>query len=184
MPSFYRICGPILLLWLLFTGCDKSEFVTGFLEIEYQLIPGQSEVVPSYQTVIWLEDQRGDYVKSLLVSEYLSYGGYHDSTICPTWQAQVDWDNVPEAEFEAVTRATPPIGMNHLKIELAPIQLPPGNYRFLVETHIQEKYNVLYAGEIELGRKPNESSATVQYVPTEHPLAGEVLRNVKAKYYQ
>lgn len=81
---------------------------TGTLEIHYRLAGASGDLQPSYQTSIWLENSEGERVRSLLVSEWLAYSGHNHDGVCPTWQAVADWENVSEADFDAVTRATAP----------------------------------------------------------------------------
>jgi len=167
----------------LFIGCSfqAGRAAKDFLEIHYQL-DRQEGIVPSYQTVIWLEDENGNYVTSLLVSEWLSYEGYSNPTVCPDWSKVSDWKNASEKEVHAVTAATPPIGSNVLRIDCKKANLPPGKYRYCVQTHIMGNYNVLYCGRIEIDGQEDESTAKVTYTPGRRPAAAEILRNVKAKY--
>lgn len=181
-----RIHPQFLLLFAALTAWQCTDRgpkpVTGSLEISYRLNMVDSTVIPSYQTAIWLEDEKGTYIRSLLVSDYLSYGGFNDSTICPDWRKKVNWDTIPDAEFDAVTAATPQIRAHTLLTELAGLSLKEGVYRYYVETHIQEKYNVLYSGTIELKGRKTESTATASYVPEEFILASNLLSNVTAAY--
>jgi hypothetical protein len=162
---------------------EKSPFAEGTLEIFFTLNKPAGELEPSYQTAIWLEDITGNYTKSLLVSEYLSYGGYNNATICPAWRTEADWDNVSDEEFDAVTQATPDAAPNILKIDCKEHRILPGLYKYFVQTHIQEKYNILYFGYIEMGVKSNENTAVAKYYPVKQPIAGNVLSEVRAKYY-
>ena len=173
----------ILSLTVFFLACDDGGVkpLQGFLEISYQLEKAQG-VQPSYQTAIWLENEQGELVRSLLVSEYLSYGGYNDSTICPDWSKLANWSKVSPEEFDAVTAATPGIGNNVLKVDCRKANLLPGKYIYCVQVHILENYNMLYEGEIMLNGENVESIATAKYIPRQHPLAGNVLSHVKARY--
>jgi hypothetical protein len=176
----------LLLIFYLLTlfGCSryKSPYAPGSLEIQFNFNKPAGNMEPSYQIAIWLEDLNGLYIKSLLVSEYLSYGGYNDSTICPMWRKKADWDNVSDEEFNAVTQATPDVSFNSIQINCKEFEIVPGKYKYLVQAHIQERYNIAYTGEIELGQNPAEHSANVAYYPERHPDAGEVLSDVLVKY--
>jgi hypothetical protein len=154
---------------------------TGELEISYQFNPGKG-VEPSYQVAFWLEDEQGKFVKSVLVAEYLSYGGFSDPRICPDWSKVAEWEDVPEQEFDAVTRPTPPVGGHTLKIDCRERGIPPGSYFYCVQVHIVENYNVLYKGQIRIGEKADESLAKPSYAPEKHPEGGDVLSDVKARY--
>ncbi len=170
---------------VLLTACGSRESARppGTLEISFSLEDANGlELEPSYQTVIWLEDRSGSYVRTLLVSEYLSYGGYEDPEICSRWSRSCDWGNVSEAHFDAVTRATPPPGDNTITIDCAHEKLAPGVYHYCVQTHIMEEDNILFRGLIEIGGGAKESRAAPGPPPDKHPAARHLLGNVKAIY--
>ena len=177
--KFYHI--SIISILLIACSSHSNNPASGSIIITYQLNEVE-ELEPSYQTVIWLEDLNGQYIKSFLVSEYLSYGGYNDSTICPNWSIPANWDSVSEEIFDAVTSATPPIGQNELNIDLEKEKLPAGKYRYIIQSHIIEQYNILYHGTIVVGGESNHNIATREFIPEKHSLAFDVLENVKAEY--
>lgn len=153
----------------------------GVLEISF-LFNKAEGVVPSYQIAIWLEDEAGKYVKTLFVSEYLAGPGMGLEVVCPDWVKQAHWDKVEDAEFDAATRPTPPVGANTLKFDCGNRGIPPGTYRFCVQAHINENYNILYRGKIAVGQSASEGLAEAFYSPKKHPLASEILYDVRAKY--
>ncbi len=155
----------------------------GVLEISF-LFNKAEGVVPSYQIAIWLEDEEGKYFKTLFVSEYLAGPGIGLEVVCPDWVKQAHWDKVSDAEFDAVTRPTPPVGANTMKFDCSKRGIPPGAYRFCVQAHINENYNILYRGSIVVGRGASQGSAEAFYSPKKHPLASEILFDVRAKYYE
>jgi len=172
-----------LVSFALVLSCSGDKTVRGELEIAFELMKLGADIQPSYQTVIWLEDQGGDSVYTLLVTEYLSYGGYNDSTICSSWSEKVDWDEVTDELFDAVTRATPRTGENRLSFTLDLHGMAPGIYRYQVQTHVIEGDNVLYSGEIELGSDESESTAQLVRVPVSYEVTPSVLNNVAAFYH-
>jgi len=184
MKIFYSII-LILLLCIIF-NCIKNRQMKpaeGTLEISYEFVKSADQnIVPSFQTAIWLQNDKGEYLKTLMVSEYLAYGGYNDTTICTEWIKVADWDNVLLETFDAVTKATPPLGNNTISINCKTENLLPGTYNYCIETHILENYNILYRGKITIGKKTTESYAESVYIPKKHPVSGDVLKNVNAKY--
>ena len=177
---------PLMMLALLTTCRTVDEGVTeGILEIRFNLNPSANQdIEPSYQTVIWLEDEHGRYVKSLLVSEYLSYGGYTKPEICPDWSRTAQWDRITEKELDAVTSATPPVEANVMAFDCRKKNLRAGVYRYCVQTHIVEQDNILYTGMIEIGGKDNENIAEADPAPRRHAQVGAVLSSVKAFYHE
>jgi hypothetical protein len=163
-------------------GNAASAGIAGTLEIEYRLNAVEGDLQPSYQTTAWLQDAEGRRVRSLLVSEWLAYAGHQTATICPTWHELADWENVSEEVFDSVTRATPDVASNILKVDLEPLDLPPGRYTYGVETHIVEEYNIAFTGEIELGGEASKDVAEKKPIPGAYPGGEGVLAEVKARY--
>jgi hypothetical protein len=132
---------------------------------------------------MWLEDEEGRYFKTLFATDYVSYCGSNYKTICPEWVGVAGWDQVPKAELDAVTQATPPVGRHEIEVDCRRRCIPPGVYRYRVETHISREYNVVFHGTIELGSGESSSVAEMTYLPEPHPRGQGVLRDVKARYY-
>ena len=169
---------------LILSGPGEKQPCNGSLEISFRLNSSDTdEVVPSYQTVVWLETPDGEYVRSLLVSEYMSYGGFMEPEICPRWHKLSDWETNYEHEMDAVTAATPGLEETVLTFCSEKEGIEPGLYRYHVQTHIMEDFNILYSGEIRIGGEENENVADATYEPAEYAGANKVLDNVKARYY-
>jgi hypothetical protein len=152
-------------------------------EVEISFVFGAAEgVAPSFQTAVWLEDEQGKYVKSLFVSEYLAYGGFNDPTICPAWTKVANWAQASEADYDAVSRPTPPIGSHTLRVSCREKGVPAGAYQYCIQVHIIEGYNILYRGKIQIGGSDVEDVPTPSYVPDKHPSADSVVSSVKVRY--
>jgi hypothetical protein len=159
----------------------RAQSASGTLEISF-LFNKAEGIVPSYQIAVWLETEAGKYVKTLFVSEYLSGGGFGHGDVCPDWVKQANWEKADELEFDAVTRPTPPIGVRTLKIDCQKRGIVPGTYRFCVQAHIVEKYNILYRGTIVVGEQASEAVGEAFYSPAKHPQAADILSDVGARY--
>ncbi len=140
--------------------------------------------MPSYQVAIWLEKLDGEYVKTLFVSDYLSYGGFNIPDICPDWAKKAQWADAPQEMVDAVTQATPDIGKVLFEFDIPKSGVPNGEYRYFIEIHITEDYNELYSGNIEIkdGGNGSISEAVVTYIPKKHPKASGILSNVEVRY--
>lgn len=183
--SYFKVSFFTLVGLMFCTGCglESTKVAEGFLEISYQFNQPQ-EFQPSFQTVIWLEDQDGKYLRSLLVSEYLAFDAYDQPEICSTWSKVADWENVPEAEFDAITMPTPDIGANVFKVDCAKEKLTPGVYHYGIEVHIADDYNVMYRGKITIGKKDVENLPKISYNPDKLEGAENIISDVKARYYR
>ncbi|MCF6268955.1 MAG: DUF2271 domain-containing protein [Melioribacteraceae bacterium] len=169
---------------VLIISCDrvKDDLGKGYIELTYKLNEPNHEVDPSYQTTIWIEDSEGKYIKSLLVSEYISYGGYSDSLMCLTWNNVADWENEDVENVDAVTMATPDVEENILRIDCVKEKLPPGNYYVFVETHLEEEYNILLRGEVSSEGDDANGSFLISYPGGKMEGAENVLVGVTIKY--
>jgi hypothetical protein len=150
------------------------------LEITFQLNQ-KDNFVPSNQLVIWLEKPDGSFVKSLFVSEYLSYGGYNLPEICSDWSTKSNWEEATSEEFDAVTSATPPIGNVNMKLKVPAKLVPSGKYILFIEVHLADEYNELYRGELILSKKKYQTDLKVSYKPERYPknTSGDLLSDVR-----
>lgn len=161
--------------------CEKKKDAAGVIRVTFEINAPNDDLQPSYQTAIWLEDAAGRTVGTLFVSEYLSYGGYNDSTICPAWSSSADWEQATQEEFDARTQATPPAGRQELLLPLAKA-LPRGEYSAKMQLHLWENYNILYSGRLVVGDKADSTIAEKSYVPAPFKGAEKVLSHVTFHY--
>ena len=162
---------------VIITGCDTTR--ERMMNISF--VMNELEDYPrSDQLVIWMETLDGTFVKSLFVSEYLSYGGYNHPEICPHWSTSTNWEEASQEEFDASTGATPSIGPVHMEIGLSADDVPRGEYHVFVEVHLTADYNELYSGKIRLSRKAASSLLEVSYTPEQyHEATYDVLSDVR-----
>ena len=153
---------------------------TGILTVSFQM--NEREGYPrSDQLVIWLEKPDGTFVKTLFVSDYLSYGGYNDPEICPGWTTKTDWEEASQEEFDAITGATPSIGLVNLELTCSSELVPKGDYHIFIEVHLTADYNELYSGLVKVSRRKRYSNQLlVSYKPEKYARATyDVLSNVQ-----
>ena len=180
-----RLITIALLAAFLLISCGQKgpEKSVGQLEITFAFNkPADESVEPSYQLAVWLEDVEGNYIKTLQLAEYLSIGGYNDTTICSNWIKKAVWDTVSIETADAVTKATPPIGLDTLLFEIDLQELKPSVYQYCLQAHIIEDYNIQFTGKINIGTQSDENVATVSFSPTPYKDAENIISDVKAKY--
>ena len=167
----------IIILALLtgFSGSKNRKF-----EFRFHLQDIQT-FVPSCQMAIWLETPDSSYVRTLFLSEYLSYGGYNLPEICSEWSSKSKWDEVTKEEFDAVTAATPSVGDVELKLQCPAGLIPVGKYLVFIEVHLVDEFNELYYAELEITGKKNERDLSVKHVPGKYSKMtdGDILKGVK-----
>jgi hypothetical protein len=153
--------------------------VAGNLQISYLVTSDDA----SRFTAVWLENERGDLVRTLFVSGELAQGAFTvEGDICPDWIKKSHWEKASQAEVDAVSGPTPSAGSGLLSFDLKKYGLTPGVYFFCMQTHIHDNYNILHKGEIRLGEKPAEAQAEVFYSPTRYASAQDLLRDVRARF--
>jgi hypothetical protein len=167
----------LLGLGALFPGCNRTR--EWILDISFQLT--EMEGYPrSDQLVIWLEKPDGTFVKTLFVSEYLSYGGYNDPEICPSWSTKTNWEEASQEEFDAVTGATPSIGLVNMALSFTSEVVPRGEYNIYIEVHLAADYNELYSGLVKVSGRKFNNNLTVSYNPEKyHKATYDVLSDVR-----
>lgn len=173
------------LLFLIFITFILSVFITSCgekkntLEFSFQLNKIEA-FTSSDQMVVWLEKTDKTFVKTLFVCDYLAYGGYVLTSICPSWSGREDWKVVEKEEFDAVTGATPTQGTVKFEFEFEKQDIPNGEYNIFIEVHLAEDYNELYSGTVNFSDTKCNTELKVKYIPTKHPETLEAhLSNVK-----
>jgi len=164
-------------LGTLFSGCNRTR--EWILNVTFELT--DMEGYPrSDQLVIWLEKPDGAFVKTLFVSEYLSYGGYNHPEICPDWSSKTNWEEASQEEFDAVTSATPSVGLVTLELMCTSEVVPKGEYNIFIEVHLTTDYNELYSGMVKVSGRKFNNNLTVSYKPEKyHKATYDVLSNVQ-----
>jgi len=164
------------------TPITASAANAGKLEVKFLYVePGT--VDPSYHTAIWLEDQDGKLVKTLFVSNELSTTQYKSGKVCPDWVQQAGWEKAPKSQVDAVTGPTPEVGAGTLTLDLAKLDVPEGKYRFRFQVHIAEEYNVLFQGQLTVGKSEQEVKIETLYRPSKPDIGTDVVRDVQVHYY-
>jgi len=175
----------------------RSRPADGSIEISFKISDPlrypADEPLKTPQTVVWLEDAKGNYIRSLLVSDWTAMGGWKKKhklpdgrkviEICPRWQAASGWpEKHSKKVIDAVTRATPETGTHAVRIKCRDLKLTVGTYRYLVQTSVAPEHTIICTGTIDISGGPAETTADVTYDPEMHEDAGGVLSNVTARF--
>ena len=154
---------------------------TGTISVSFLYMP-PNQIEPTYHTAIWLEDEAGALVKTLYVSHDLSSTEYKLGEACPDWVRQAHWEKAAPPLVDAVTGPTPNVGSGALAFDVATFDLPAGVYRFKLQVHISDTYNVLYSGRLSVGGAENEATLEVLYSPSRPPGGTDFVRDVRVQY--
>ena len=156
-----------------------SEPVAGKLQATYLVSSEDS----SRFMAVWLENEGGELVKTLFVSTELAQGAFTvEGDICPDWIKKSHWEKATQAEVDAVSGPTPTAGSGSLSLDLKKYGISPGVYSFCMQIHIHDNYNILYKGQIRLGKEPAEVQPEVSYSPKRYESAEDLLRDVRVRF--
>ena len=104
----------IFILSIFITGCGKEK---NEIELSFHLNKIDA-FTSSDQMVVWLEKPDSTFVKTLFICDYLAYGGFTLTTICPNWSGRENWKVIAKDEFDVVTAATPTNGDVKFEFEI------------------------------------------------------------------
>ena len=140
----------------------------------------------SNQIAVWIEDEDGNYIKTVFATRYTAQGGYdHRPLSLPHWREASDWDNASHHYVDAVSAATPLSG-NHTAVwdctDDQGLPVSPGTYVYKVEGNIFWENMVIWSGQISIGETPDSSEAEPEYIPERAHRKGILLENVRAEF--
>lgn len=178
-----------LLCVLLFLGLSLSCFAqaapTGSVTISYSF--NRQLRIASNQYAIWIETDKGVFVKTLLVTDFTGKkaGWKRRPQSVPTWVATADVKNTPQKDIDAVSGATQRTGTYKVVWDLRDSSgktVPAGTYTYVVESNIAWEKRVTWTGTIAVGSGPQQSTATPAYSTTDAEKAGKSVTAVSAAY--
>ena len=206
--SHYARIGSCLLLFALLSGCSSNvtrESPSGGIVSTSPSKTGSSSVpdrspgsvtityalshIPktaSNQIAVWIEDMRGNYVRTLYATRFTASGGYKQRPeAIPLWIKTSDWENASKNEVDAVTGATQKPGIITLTWDCKnkdgqPVK--PDKYVYVIEGNIYWNDRVVWRGEIEVGNEGDTSLAKAQYIPETAKDSGILIENVSAVF--
>ena len=170
---------------IIFTGfilgntapADKA----GKLEVRFlYLSPGTED--PTYHTAIWLEDEGGKLIQTLYVSNELSATEHKLGTVCPDWVKQAGWSKAPKSLVDAVTGPTPNVGSGSMTFDLGALGIVARTYRFRMQVHIIEQYNILFQGNLTVGDSEQDVKIETLYQPNKPDIGTDVVKDVRVHY--
>ncbi len=154
----------------------------GTIEVSFLYMPPASGVEPTYHTAMWLEDAKGNLVKTLYVSQELSSGEYRMGEACPDWIKQAHWEKAPKSEVDAVTAPTPSVGSESKTFDLGKLGVPAGPYQFKFQVHITERHNVLHRGALTVGPESQAVKLETVVGPGKVSATDQFVRDVDVRY--
>ena len=148
----------------------------------------------SNQYAVWIENEKGDVVKTLFVTSYTTKGrarggepakrGYIVRPACvPTWVKTVKADEQTDQQLDTVTGATPQAGgMQTFTWDFTDQQgkaVPQGNYTIKVEATLFFDSDIIYSGTFSTKDKAGDINLT-STLTKEDEKHKDMVTNVKA----
>ena len=170
----------ISVLLVLFDGCsmlgmraqkgiqDSTTAASGKVTISFTLsrISGPG----SNQYAVWIEDEAGQYVTTLFVTDYTArrQGWKVRKQSLMNWVRAADLNNMPQQDIDAMSSATPKAGTQTVEWDLTDASgktVNAGVYVYRIEACLLMENNVLWTGDIRVGDARQTSQPTVSYYP-------------------
>ena len=169
-------------------AAKKAQTLEVSFDYQRQAGPG------SNQYAVWIENEKGDVVKTLFVTSYTTKGrarggeqpkrGYIVRPVCvPTWVKTVKADEKTDQQLDAVTGATPQAGgMQSFTWDFTDEQgkaVPQGNYKVVVEATLFFDSDIIYSGTFSTKDKAGDIKLT-STLTKEDEQHKDMVTNVKA----
>ena len=121
----------------------------------------------SNQFAVWVEDTKGNLIKTLYATHYTANGGYKNRPdSVPVWVTKSELSSMDKKQIDAISGATPKTGMLHYYWDLTDNdgkRVSPDKYTILVEGTLRWKNQVLFSAEIDLSE-----IREYEAIPTKH----------------
>ena len=182
----------ILLSMIAVAQSSKKDVKARALEVSFDY---QRQAGPgSNQYAVWIENEKGNVVKTLFVTSYTTKGrarggeqpkrGYIVRPACvPTWVKTVKADEKTDQQLDAVTGATPQAGGTQtFTWDFTDEQgkaVPQGDYKVVVEATLFFDSDIIYSGTFSTKDKEGDIKLT-STLTKEDEKHKDMVTNVKA----
>jgi hypothetical protein len=183
-----KILLKIIFLFIFICVCvvptAAGEDVPGTVKITYVL--HWLETRGSNQIAVWIEDESGNYVKTLYATSFAANGGFKIRTqTLPEWIKASDWENASSTDIDAMSGATQPAGAQEVVWDLKDMggnNVAGGTYVYKIEGNIFQDNRVLWQGSIDVSGEKNSSQAEATYFPENTTEERVLVEQVRAVY--
>ncbi|WP_141433394.1 DUF2271 domain-containing protein [Bacillus sp. 03113] len=162
----------------------EQENTLGLVSINYNL--HHLSRLASNQIAIWIEDEQGNYVKSLFATSFTANGGYEKRPeSLPEWRKAANWEKAPKELVNKVSHPQQEAGDHTVYWDCTDdsgSSVPNGIYVFKIEGNIEWENRVIYSGKINIGDEKSKSSASAAYIPASAKEKGTLVEHVSADF--
>jgi len=131
----------------------------------------------SNQFAVWIEDAKGQHVKTLYATRWTATGGFsRRPTSIPLWVKQSNLAGAAKEQVDAFSGATPKTGAlsftwDGANAKGAPV--PAGEYTLILEATLRWENQVYYRAPIRLGQGSANAQVSVEYTTGERDTTAE-----------
>lgn len=140
--------------------------------------------VASNQFAIWVEDEQGNYIKTLYATRFTANGGWkRRAASLPLWVKQSNLAEMSGKEIDAISSSTPKAGnitysWNGTNDKGKAV--PDGAYVFILEATLRNENFVIYRIPVSIGKGSSAAEAIAEY-SGESTAERSMIANVKVK---
>lgn len=140
----------------------------------------------SNQIAIWAEDNRGNYVTTIYVTDFTGKreGWTYRKNSLNNWQKKANVANMDKKLIDAVSKPTPKQGKVNIVWDCKDSNgqlLKDGSYKIIVEATIYQDNNVVYTSNINIGNNANSQKAEPKYSKKEAKDM-DIIKNVNVSF--
>jgi hypothetical protein len=173
----FLICGAVI-------SASAGRGGPGSVKISY--VFNRIPKIASNQVAVWIEDESGNYVKTLFATRFSAQGGFKKRPqSLPEWVKVSNWENASPAEVDAVSGATQKSGTVELTWDCTDRNgkpVPAGTYVYKIEGNVSWSNRVVWQGGIKVGGARNSSAARPAYFPDDTSEKGALIEQVQAVF--
>ena len=162
---------------------NTNEITSISIDFDYMRMSGKA----SNQIALWIEDEVGTIVKTLLVTDFTAARrGYENrEDALNHWVDSAKPAYLSDGEIDAISSATPQEGTQHFKWDLTDEngqRVPDGRYYIRLEGTLYWSSNVVYTGMVDLkDAVPGELEITTKRSEPDNTGNETMLQNVRMK---
>lgn len=140
----------------LFSACakapeSKTAAAPSGSHVTISLIYNKQTGMASNQYAIWVEDQEGNYIKTIYATNFTTKNFAKRPDSLSTWTAKAKITDMDAKQIDAFTAPTPASGVQTYTWDLTDQKgqkVPDGNYSILIEVALFWKNKIIYQAEI------------------------------------
>ena len=174
--SLFLLSHPVL-------GADDQKNVK-VVTISFNLhrIPGPG----SNQMAVWIENEKGEYIRSVYATKYTARGGYVRRPVSlSVWRSKASWEKASPEEIDAVSGSTLEAGIHTLTWDGKDKNgnlVPDGKYYVRIEANILNEKKMFSETIIEMGGRKQSVKGNITYSQEGLESGNQIFDNVLVEY--